>query len=403
MKSIYFEADIPKVVAMKVLTKISRKFYYSSLSPVIYNKNLPDEPLPGDNWVKVRNILAGVCGTDLSFFLVKPSPKIALSPLPGSKRTFLGHELVGIVESVGDRVEKFRPGDRVTMQKYMPCCDLKDLEDKCRFCKEGLYCLCENYGVESPKKLNNLGAGFGDYFLAPENQLIKIPDDVSDDEGVMIEAAAVSLHSVLRHIPKAGEKVLVFGGGTIGLNVIQCLKIINPECEVYLLEKVKSKQEFALKLGADYILNGDPYKAVTDATGGKLYEGMFNNRMIMGGFDVIYDCVGTAFAFHNCLRWLRARGTYVKIGHHLNPTAYDETPIWWQEINIVGVNAHGMEDYQGKKISTFDLVIELIQQGKLNLDGFITHRFILDDYKKAFYTMANKPEEVIKVVLHMED
>lgn len=402
MRSIYFEANIPKIAAMKVLTKLSKKFFYSGLSPVVYEKNLPDQPLPGGNWVKVRNKLAGVCGTDLSFFTLKPDPKIALTPLPGSNRTFLGHELIGTVESVGEKVTRFKPGDRVTMQKYMPCCDLKDIEDRCDFCKEGLYCLCENYGVEGPKRLENLGAGFGDYFLAPEKQLIKVPDNVTDDQAVMIEAAAVSLHSVLRHIPKEGEKVLVFGGGTIGLNIVQCLKIISPKCQVYLLEKIKAKQEFALKLGAHHILEGDPYKAVAHATGGKIYEGMFKNRMIMGGFDVVYDCVGSAFAFHNCLRWLKARGTYVKIGHHLCPTAYDETPIWWQEINIVGVNAHGMEEYEGRKISTFDLVIELIQQGRLSLEGFITHRFKLEDYKEAFYTMLNKPAEVIKVVLEIQ-
>jgi threonine dehydrogenase-like Zn-dependent dehydrogenase len=402
MKSIYFEVKIPKFLALKALGALSKGFYYTGLSSVVYQKNLPDQPLPGDRWVKVRNTLAGICGTDLSFFLLKPDAKAALGAMPGGERTYLGHEQVGIVEEVGAGVENLKPGDRVTMQKYMACCDLKEIDPPCEFCREGLYCLCENYGEPGPKILENLGAGFGDYFLAPEKQLVKLPDEITDDQAVMIEAAAVSLHAVLRRPPRDGEKILVFGGGVIGLNVVQCLKMINPSCKVYLLERIKAKQEFGRRLGADEVLLGDPYEAVAAAAGGKLYRGMFGNRMIMGGFDVIFDCVGTSQTFHDSLRWLKARGTYVKIGHHIRPVAFDETPIWWQELQIIGINAHGMEQFEGKKISTFELVIDLIRQGRYSMDGFITHRFKLDQYKEAFRTMIDRPEEVIKVVLEID-
>ncbi|HPZ65027.1 MAG TPA: alcohol dehydrogenase catalytic domain-containing protein, partial [Bacillota bacterium] len=394
-------ANLPKIAALKVLGALSKKFYYTRLSPVVY-RDLPDQPLPGENWVKVRNVLTGICGTDLSFFLLKPDFRAALAAMPGSERTYLGHEQVGVVEEVGSGVQNLKPGDRVTMQKYMACCDLKEIDPPCTFCRQGLYCLCENYGEEGPRPLKNLGAGFGDYFLAPEKQLVKIPPDLGDDQAVMLEPAAVSLHAVLRRPPRDGEKILVFGGGAIGLNVIQCLKMLNPSCRVYLLERVKSKQEFGLRLGADEVLTGDPYEAVAAAVGGKLYRGPLGNKMIMGGFDVIFDCVGTAQTFHDSLRWLKARGTYVKIGHHIRPAAFDETPIWWQELEIIGINAHGMEEFDGRRISTFDLVIELARQGRYKLEGFITHRFKLDQYKEAFRTMIERSEEVIKVVLEIQ-
>ncbi|HOA36242.1 MAG: zinc-binding dehydrogenase [Dethiobacteria bacterium] len=139
-----------------------------------------------------------------------------------------------------------------------------------------------------------------------------------------------------------------------------------------------------------------------EVTGGKLYRGMFGNRMIMGGFDVVFDCVGTSRTFHDSLRWLKARGSYVKIGHHIRPVAFDETPTWWQELQIIGINAHGMELYEGRQISTFDLVIDLLRKGRCSLDGFITHRFKLDRYKDAFRAMIERPEEVIKVVLEID-
>jgi len=169
------------------------------------------------------------------------------------------------------------------------------------------------------------------------------------------------------------------------------------------MERVPSKQVFALKLGADEILKGDPYIAVAKATGGKVYNGMMKNRMLMGGFDMIFDCVGSPWAFQNCLRWLRARGTLVKVGHHMCPTTYDETPIWWQEIKIVGIDAHGMEEYDGRKITTFDLAQEFIRDGKYKLEGFVTHRFKLDDYKKAFKLMIENPPDMVKIVLDCTD
>ena len=148
-------------------------------------------------------------------------------------------------------------------------------------------------------------------------------------------------------------------------------------------------------------MQGENYEAVAKATNGKLYK-KGNNTMIMGGFDVIYDTVGKGTLFNDTLRWLRAQGTLVKVGYQMTKTKFDETPIWWQGLNVVGVDSHGMENYQGKKISTFQMVIDLMEEGKLITDGFITHRFKLDDYKKAFKLLIENPKDVIKVVLDCE-
>ncbi len=398
MKSIYFETNIPKIVALKALGRRFPSLYYTKLSPVVLDE-LPDLPLPGPNWVRVSNKLAGICGTDISFFQVKPNPKISVAALPGSDRTFLGHETVGHISEVGPGVKHLKLGDRVTMQPYLPCCSMDEQIAMCGPCRDGNYCLCENYAeIKLPE---NRGGGFGDHFIAPASQLIKIPDSISDEQAVMIEPAAVSMHAVLRRPPQDGEKVLVLGAGTIGLNVIQFLKFINPNCTVYLMELEKSKQEFGLRMGADAVIQGDPYSEIGRITQAKVYRGQFKNTNMLGGLDAIYDCVGSQKTLHDCLRWLKSRGTYVKIGHHLCPVAYDETPIWQQELNIVGVNSHGREYFEGRHISTFELIIELLRDGRITLDDFITHRFKLDDYRSAFKTIQQRPAEVLKVVLEV--
>lgn len=386
-----------------MITKFAARFckplLYSGLNAVKLDGNLPDPALPDTNWVKVKNLCCGVCGTDLQFFKSSTGTKIALEPMPNTYRAALGHETLGIVEEVGEAVTRFKTGDRVLMRAYMLSCDTKGIKEKCIYCARGDYSLCQNYGADGPYENIFKGGGFGDYYIAPESQLTKVFDELSDDQAVLVEPSAVSLHAVLRHLPEKGDKVMVFGAGTIGLGVIQWLKLLQPDCKVYVMERIPEKREFAKKLGADEIVTGNPYDYIAEKTGGKVYTGMFGNKMLIGGFDIIYDCVGTGGTVESSLRWLRARGTLVKIGTRLRPIKFDETPLWWQELTIVGVDSHGMEHFEGRDVYTFDLVQEFMRGGKYKTDGFITQRFNLSDYKKAFKIMVNNPPDHIKAVL----
>ena len=397
MKTIYFEGKISKVAIIKILTAFSKKGYHSRLSPIRYKK-FPDPKLPADNWMRVKNIQTGICGSDMTFYKCAQGPSTAFLPIPCSKITYLGHETVGEVVEVGSAVKKFKVGDRVCMNKYMACCDLKGFneDEQCDMCKAGNYADCENYG--EPNKFDiHAGAGMGDSYLAPEGQLLSV-DGLSDDDALLIEPFSVSLHAVLKRIPKENEKVLVIGAGMIGHNVIQFAKLLQPKCKIYVMENNPNKHEFAKKLGADVILTGEPYEAVAKATNAKIY-GKGKNRMILGGFDVIYDSVGKGTLFNDTLRWLRAQGTLVKIGYQMTKTKFDETPLWWQGLEIIGVDSHGMENYKGKRVSTFEIVKDMMLKKELITDGFITHRFKLDDYKKAFKLLIEKPKDAIKVVL----
>lgn len=399
MKSLYFEISVARILATKLLAKISDAVYFSPVSPVRY-ADVPDRGLPGPNWVRVKPALVGICGADLSLFFVQASPSISIAALPGVPKVFMGHELVGRVGEIGTGVADLALGDRVTLQKYLPCCSIKEIDPPCPPCSEGNYTLCRNFS--EPPHFENLGAGFGDSFIAHRSQLVRVPDDITDDQAALIEPASVSLHAVLKRPPADGEKILVIGAGTIGLNVIQFAKAVNPACVVYLLEKIDFKKQLALKLGADHLVDGDPYKAVAEATGGKLYTAPLGNRNIMGGFDLIYDCVGYSRTIHDSLRWLRAGGDYVMIGNQLAPVTFDQTPLWHQELRVIGVNAHGCETYEGERISSFELAMKMIRDGRVNIDRLITHRFPLREYRQAFKVFRRKKEPVIKTVLEVD-
>ncbi len=398
MKSIYFEKNIPKILATKAAAKLCKPLLFSGLNAVKYDRNLKDCPLPEDDWVAVSNTQTGICGTDLSFFLSTTGTSIALEPMPTSKRTYLGHETVGTVSEAGAR-SGYSVGQRVTLVRYMASCSDKCIKPPCPACAKGEYCLCENYGKPGKYDHLDIGAGFGDRYIAPASRIMAVDDRLSDDDAVMLEPAAVALHSIMRRIPQSGERVLVLGAGVIGLAIIGLLKILAPDCEVHAMVRSEYKRALAKKLGVQGIISGEPYSAIADLTGAQLFSGMMGNKMMIGGFDCIYDCVGTPSSMHDSLRWLKARGVLVKVGHHMSPTKFDETPLWWQELTVIGVDSHGMEQYEGQNISSFELAQRFIAEGKFKTEGFITHRFALDDYKSAFKLMVNHPPDLIKAVL----
>ena len=401
MKTVYLEKNLPKMLAVKLFSKISKSAYFASYSPVVF-KSMPDQPLPRDNWVRVKNKLTGICGSDLSLFKVAPQTSIAMVPLPGSQKTFFGHETVGEVIEAGPAVKSVKVGDRVVMTMFLGNCHIKDIHPLCARCRAGDYVQCENYGEPGPEDLGNTGAGLGDTYIGPEIQVMKIPDSISDDEAIMMEPAAVGVHAVLRAAPKKGDKVLVLGAGAIGLCVIQALRALYPECTVYVYQHSRFKRELALKMGAHEAIGGDLYKEAARITGAHYYEGMMNNRMLMGGFDVVFDCIGTPRMMHDSLRIVRAKGKIIKIGAKMAPTKFDETPLWWQEIDIIGINGYATEHIDGREITTFELVKELILDGRLQLNDMITQRYKLSEYKEAFKHMICHSNEVVKVAVEID-
>ena len=101
MKTVYFDKDIPRILVTKAAARACKPLLYTNLNAVKYKKDIPEPKLPAADWVRVKNIACGLCGTDVSFFKATTGTNSALEPIPGSKRTFLGHENVGVVTEVG--------------------------------------------------------------------------------------------------------------------------------------------------------------------------------------------------------------------------------------------------------------------------------------------------------------
>lgn len=404
MRTIYFEINIPKILLAKALRPIWPGIVYSPLSPTRFGE-IPDEPLPGSNWIRVRNRLCGICATDLHLFLLEMDPKVAVAALPGTSRIYLGHEVIGIVSEIGQGVTSLKVGDRVIMDSravMSPTCLSQELDHPCRHCRQGNYQLCENASLGRGPL--GVGGGWGDSFTAHATEVYPVPDEIDDETATMIEPLSVGVRSAMRRLPQPDEQVLVIGSGIVGLNVVQAVRALSPTCRITAIARYPQQIDMARQLGADEVISpDDPYEATARITGAKLYVGPFNNRMLLGGFDVVFDCVGSAQSVQNSLRWARAGGTVVLVGVSLERMRVDLSPVWYQEVNLIGIVAHGTEEWNGTRQSTYDLTCDLLLKGKLTAAGLITHYFRLESWQEAIKTAKDKRTGAIKVVFDYRD
>jgi threonine dehydrogenase-like Zn-dependent dehydrogenase len=399
MKSIFVEKNIPKMLLLKTFGPVWPGMCWTRLSPVNV-ADLPEPALPGPRWIRVKNRLCGICASDLSMLFVHVDPSVGPAALPGNQRFYLGHETVGEVAEAGPDVKRFKPGDRVIMDSrvFGPHCLSQGISPPCRSCSEGKYSLCEN--ASAGKGPAGVGGGWGDGYTAHETEVFPVPQDVPDDDAVLMEPMAVSAHAVLRRPPAGGENVLVVGAGTIGLFVIQAARAACPGCRIAVSARYPHQREVARRFGADAFLDpGDAYRSAAGITGARAYKAPMNRGMLLGGFDVVYDCVGRARTVEDSLRWTRAGGTVVMVGMDLHRMRVDLNPVWYQEVDLIGSQGHGVDDFHGKKMHTYDRVLEWMRAGKMKTDGIITHRFPFAGYKRAVQTAASKAEgRAVKVV-----
>jgi len=400
MKALYFENKIIKIAMLNVTSKFNKYAALGRFSPTRYS-DVPKPQIPNQRWLKVKNKSCGLCGTDIHFIFMEMSPTCLPAAVPGVSRKYLGHETVGEVIEVGSDVDNFDAGDRVALRIDWPSCFQMEIDPPCPQCKSGNYMLCENLGKKEMPIIDT-GGGFSPYMVMHKTQPYKIPDTISDDKALFLEPTACAVHGVFKHKPGPGDKVLVVGCGTIGLLTIAVARAVQKDAKIYALARYPFQADMAMKQGADDVLieDKDIYRHIAKITGANYWQGYFGNKILLGGFDIIYDSIGNDKTIHGSLRWVRARGNVVILGINFRPGKIDYTPVWYQEINLTGMNCHANES---EKDTSFDVAARLISEKKIMLEGMITHRFPMYRYKEAIKTFLSKRDsKAIKIILDHE-
>jgi threonine dehydrogenase-like Zn-dependent dehydrogenase len=285
----------------------------------------------------------------------------------------------------------------VVLQSGDTCRSL-EREPLCHYCAQGNYSLCE--AGEKRGRVESAGGGWSDQIIAHELRFFKVPSDIPDEQACLIEPGAVGVRAVLRRRPNPGDHVLVVGAGTIGLMTMQAVKAVEPHCRLVVMAKYPHQADLAKRKGADEIIfTREGYPGVARLTGAQYFRSNLGVENLVGGFDLIYDTIGTSRTLTDCLRWARASGAVVLVGVEFKPMRVDLTPVWYQEVDVIGILGHGREWWEGQPIDTFALVVQWLREKRLNFDGYISARYPLREYRRALAFAADKRNKVIKVVL----
>ncbi len=283
-----------------------------------------------------------------------------------------GHEYSGIVTATGAKVTKCKPGDKVTARPQLAC-------GRCAPCLRGQYNVCENLRVQA---FQADGAA-QDYFIVPEDRLVRLPETFSLEYGAMIEPAAVGAHATSRAGDLTGKNVVVSGAGTIG-NLVAQFALARGARKVLITDVSDYRLETARKCGITETLN----VAKTP-----LKEGL---RTVFGdeGFQVGFEVAGVESSIRSLMECVEKGSTIVVVAVFAKDPALSMFFLGEHELILVGTMMYRHEDYL--------TAVEEITSGKVSLAPLVTNRFAFGEYNEAYRFIAENQEKCMKVIIDLE-
>jgi len=367
--------------------------------------------LPSPAWARVAVAAGGICGSDLHLFAHNTGPSPTLMTM-GSFPFILGHEIAGRVIEAGSDCP-CPVGTRVVLDPCIPCA-ARAIAPPCVNCRRGWTSSCLNLDsrvVTSGRTLGftqDLGGGWADQVLAHVSMLHPIPDGIPDRGATLYEPVSIACHGLLRAAPDDTAPVLVVGAGVIGLATVAATKGLFPRCPVTVLARHAHQAEAALACGADHVVVGDAGAAHFEqlaALSGSRVVGRKTDVMLMGGFPLVVEAVGSPRSVTEALRAVAHRGTVLLLGA-AGVSEVDLTPIWYKEAALVGSIDHTVDAASTPGLAgaperhSVDRAIDILAAGLVPYDTIVTHEFPLESYRDAVTTAIDRgASRAIKVVL----
>ena len=326
-------------------------------------------PVPGAGMVRLRVRRAGICGSDLHYF--EHGSCGAFVP---TRPFVLGHEFAAEVAALGDGVDGLTVGDRVTANPARAC-------GVCDHCKGGRGNLCRRtIMLGSASTTPPTDGAFAEFVVVRADQCHPLPSGMDNGAGAMLEPLAVALHAVKRAGTVSGRRVLVTGGGPIGVLVALTAKAFGA-VPVALSDVVEGRRATARTLGIE---------ATLDPMSPRLLDEV---RELAGeGFDVVFEASGAKAALRQSFDLVRPGGTIVQIGTlGTEDIPLPANQLMVREINLVGSMRYG---------NVFGEAIRLVESGRINVRGLISDVRPLADVAEALRVASGK-SAVLKVQLEL--
>ena len=320
-----------------------------------------DEPVIDNENVIIKVLKVGICGSDLhNFEMGEPNGLI------------MGHEFCGEVINPGNRSD-LKVGDRVTALPISPCLE-------CHACLSGNPQYCKStWSKAVGLSIDNPGA-LTEKIKVRSDMVLKVPDNVSDEEAAMVEPTAVALHGIHLADVKVGSKVLVIGGGIIGLLSAMFAKKEGASF-VAVSETNPKRGEKALSLGV-----ADKYYDAKD-------ENMLNEIMsdTNGGFDIVIECCGNASAVTSSLVTVRPGGVVVLVGVSTGPISIPTVIAVMNELTVKGAIAYTKEE--------FATCLDLINNKQIDVMPFVDDIVSYDEVEDAYIRLTSGNDGAVKILV----
>ena len=369
-------------------TKISKKFSLPKEMKAWVLKS-PNElelktkaiPTPGYSEVLVKIDAVAICATDLDVISYGP-PALIEGEKPFNKEFTPGHEYMGTVVALGPSVDEFQIGDRVTVEIHSGC-------GQCKRCRMGMYTSCHNYGLNYGKKNKGHRAngftsdgGFKQYAINHINTLIKVPDDMTDEEATLVVTAGTTMYGLTELGGLvAGESLVVIGPGPIGLLGVAVAKALGAD-PVILIGTRNDRLEIGKKLGADFVLNVKEENDIVNSV-----------KSLVGdlGVDYVVECAGTEKALDDAIM-MTNRGGKICLA------AFPHDPI---KVNIphMVINNIYMYGIRGEGKSATHRAMAFMKQKRFNAKLVHTHTFKMNELSTALKYAKERIDGAIKVVI----
>jgi threonine dehydrogenase-like Zn-dependent dehydrogenase len=400
MTSITFAVNPARWIACKAISRFWKPVYLSKIGGLRLRETLLPK-LPGDDWVLCQTLLGGICGTDINMVYMNQHPASIIRNFV-SMPIMLGHENVARVVEVGSAVKGIESGMRIIADPPLACAARK-IDPPCQACREGKPSTCWNFdrGAIPPALglgYNNFtGGSFSTYFVAHASQIHPLPEAIPDEQAILIDPIACSLHAVLRDLPKPNEKILVFGAGIIAMGIIQSLRALNLPITIVATVRHPFQADLARRCGADEVIFwkksdvGAGMEEMAKITDARNMVGKMNLRYLQGGFDRLYDCTGKISGLVESQRLLRSGGTLIITG---TPQLglIDLTASWFRELKILGVTGRAIETLPGENAPrhNYHHVMSLIQEKKMDLSFLPLKFYRQQEYRQAFTDLQTR-------------
>ncbi|MFH5823666.1 zinc-binding dehydrogenase [Georgenia sp. AZ-5] len=329
-----------------------------------------DVPMPGPDEVLVKVAMCGMCGTDLKIY----DGHFPQTPPYGEYTP--GHEWTGTVVACGETVDELSPGDRVCIEAHHGC-------GRCDNCIVGLYTACLNYGNRRKGHRASgmtTDGGFAEYALHNVASLYRMPENVSFKDAVLITTAGTGLYGLDAtggYI--AGDDVVVFGPGPVGLMTVQACKQLGAR-RVVLVGTRPSRLEMGRRLGADHVVNSreaDPVETVRGLTG--------------GGADLVIETSGSTATPQQCVEVVRRGGKILFVAFYPEPVTFDLSAVVRNDVTMYTTRGEG-----GNNVKR---AVALAEMGRLRGEELVTHEFPLEDIAEALRVVREREGDPLKAVI----